>query len=302
MKKNNILMLWPVKKDYWPRAIEKENLVVVESTFKKMSFWGNVIRKIIVTYTLFLFPFLEKWKNDIDKYDVIIVQAARVTANIPKWLRKKGYKGRIIYWYWDPVSGSVNPNKVDLNACEIWSFDPKDCNKYNLKYNDTYYPIDERDLTNIDDREIYDVSYVGRDKGRIKELRKIESFFCDKGLQTYFYIVATKPYYLSAKKLMPPINYINVLRIINNSKAILDINQKEQSGLSMRCMESLFFNKKLITNNRYIKTYDWYCPENIYILGEDKRTILQFLETPYCDKEEVKQQYKFKFWLNKFFD
>lgn len=298
MSSQKILMLWPVKEDYWPRNISKLNLVTIDSMFKKQNFIGNIIRKICVLNGWFLNKFLSDWIKEYKNYDVIIVQASSVTKHIPKYLRKLNYKGRIIYWYWDPVSGSVNPNKIDRNDCEIWSFDIEDCKKFNLKFNNTYYVYDKEDYLNLRNKndEIYDVCYIGRDKGRLRYLKEIELKLKNQGLKTFFYIVATKPYSLSAKKLNPAIDYLEVLDIVSKSKAILDINQKDQSGLSMRCMESIFLNKKLITNNKFVLGNPLFKDDNVFIIDHD-RDLKSFLNKENKSLPNDIDIYSFENWL-----
>ena len=67
-------------------------------------------------------------------------------------------------------------------------------------------------------------------------------------------------------------------------------------------MEALFFEKKLITNNKDIKNYDFYNPSNIFILGENNiEDIKEFINKPY---EKVEQKiidyYDFEQWLSRF--
>ena len=77
------------------------------------------------------------------------------------------------------------------------------------------------------------------------------------------------------------IPYTEYLGIIFNCECIIDIIINEQSGLSLRVMEALFFNKKLITNNKYIADMDFYNPNNIYIFGVDKEPISNFMNKKY---------------------
>ena len=67
-------------------------------------------------------------------------------------------------------------------------------------------------------------------------------------------------------------------------------------------MEALFLEKKLITNNKDIKNYDFYNPSNIFILGENNiEDIKEFINKPY---EKVEQKiidyYDFEQWLSRF--
>ena len=76
--------------------------------------------------------------------------------------------------------------------------------------------------------------------------------------------------------------------MLSQSNCILDYNQEGQVGLTLRPMEALFLEKKLITNNKDIKNYDFYNPSNIFILGENNiEDIKEFINKPY---EKVEQK------------
>ena len=67
-------------------------------------------------------------------------------------------------------------------------------------------------------------------------------------------------------------------------------------------MEALFYEKKLITNNKNIINYDFYCKENIFILEKDDiEELPQFLKTPYKKIDnEIVNKYEFENWLEGF--
>jgi hypothetical protein len=58
-----------------------------------------------------------------------------------------------------------------------------------------------------------------------------------------------------------------------NSRAILDLPHPMQTGLTMRAIESVGANKKLITTAADIATYDFYRPENICIVNPERPRI-----------------------------
>ena len=64
----------------------------------------------------------------------------------------------------------------------------------------------------------------------------------------------------------------------------------------------MFFNKKLVTNNAYLKSCAFYDPRNIFILGQDQRTLATFLkeEPPAAWAQEVVATYSFEHWLQNF--
>lgn len=74
-------------------------------------------------------------------------------------------------------------------------------------------------------------------------------------------------------------------------------------GLTLRPMEALFFGRKLITTNKDIKNYDFYCPENIFILDEQPdEDIRAFLNAPMKKIPfDIVSGYTAERWLNGFF-
>lgn len=300
MNEDKVLMLWPDKRDYWPVQIKKRNTVEIEDAFYNHGIIYGAVRKMMAINGIGLNVLLGSWKKDIGQYDAIIVQASRITAYIPDFLRKKGYQGRIIYWYWDPVSGSILPEKINRKYCELWSFDYMDCQKYNMKFNDTYYVFDEPAVPG--NKTKWDVMFVGRDKGRLARLNEIKDQLDRNGLRTLFHIVPTKPYSFYIKKLASRISYEEILEIVKESGCILDINQKNQSGLSQRCMESLYFNKKILTDNVNVDKYKFFDEKMVLPLQEFSLYHIKDIITDSRNKysEEQREYYSFENWLSRF--
>ncbi len=83
---------------------------------------------------------------------------------------------------------------------------------------------------------------------------------------------------------------------VKRSSVLIDVAQNGQQGITLRVVEALFQNKKLITTNVAVLSMDGYSPDNIYIYGyEENRTLKEFIETPIC---VVKDSIKFKYTIN----
>lgn len=234
---------------------------------------------------------LGKWKSNLNKYDTIILHASEWTRNIPEWIHNQKPKLRIIYWYWNPVNKLSSPLKVTDTHVEFWTFDPIDAQKYGMKKNIQYYSKPKSESKNP---MIYeDVYFIGHNKGRQKVIKSIEEKLIRQQI-TYKFDVMKNNF----------IPYYEVCSEISHARSILEINQAGQAGLTLRAMESLFFEKKLITNNRNIKMMDFYSEKNIFILEE--RPILQlksFLFSPYDHSvDKYKNNYDLNAWFNNFFD
>ncbi len=92
------------------------------------------------------------------------------------------------------------------------------------------------------------------------------------------------------------------LGYIKKSKIIVDFLIGEHNGLSFRIFEGLKYGKKVITTNSNVRNYDFYHPDNFFILKEgdyDKIEIMDFIERPYYKIDEnIRMKYSFTNWLN----
>jgi hypothetical protein len=272
------------------------------SIYKEENFFNRILRKIHMTLHLpFFHIWYGEWKNHFSREKTIVLFDSLLDANIIQYIsiinRKKN--NRLIFWFWNPVREEyLKP--LHENNWEIWTFDKSEADKYNLKYNTQFYFNSFQPKTN----EIQnDVLFVGRDKGRGKYLHSLQQEFEKQGLISHFFISKDLKWY---EKLVKPRNnfmaYQSVLDLIGTSRAILDIVQEGQTGLTLRPLEALFLNRKLITNNQDIENYDFYDKQNIFILGKDDLSkIAPFIHSPMKHiPQEVKNYYNFSEWLKRF--
>ena len=176
---------------------------------------------------------------------------------------------RLVLIYLDPVSAIPAFYRKRISGLQfslIYSFDVKDCKKYGWIYTNELYSKNELLLK---DKPSHDVYFIGLDKGRAKELKQIYDYFCDAGLICDFNIIAEKStphisadgFNIHSRRL----SYKEVLAGINDSKCILEIVQNGQSGMTMRPYEAIFYNKRLLTNNRCLEEMPFYDPRYMQI-------------------------------------
>ena len=199
------------------------------------------------------------------EFENYIVYDATVSSEYIKWLHEHHMNSRIILFYDNPIANTdVDIKTIDRSYCECWSFDFTDCMKYKLKYNSEFY-FSELKISNQDNK--YDIMFLGRDKGRYNKLLELEKIFKELGLASYFHIVADNKIERYKKvRYKPQISYTEVLDLVSKSNVLLDILQDEQTGLTLRDMEAVFFNKKLITDNKEIINYNFYSSDNVFVL------------------------------------
>lgn len=264
---------------------------------------------------------------EVEKYKLIIIFDFIYAEDIIKYVRKKNKYCKIIYWLWDTVgtAGVTNSEKGLSNFKDlikkqklynfiVSSFDKEDCIKYRLKYNNstTYRYV----LPNV--KLKYDTFFCGREKGRINILVKLNNILSKVQVNSKIIICLTKKddfknntdikskdlnlLYNKFEIIFSKISYKEILRYINESRCLIDIVQCGQKGLTWRALEAIFYRKKLITNFKEIREYDFYKKENIFILGEDNiNNIRDFIYSEYVDvPENIIKKYTIDGWIENF--
>ena len=234
----------------------------------------------------------------VDDDTLIVFDGAVYDRYTLKYIAGHTKGKRLIFYYWDPVWRAIDPKFIPA-AYEIWSYSYTDCEKYGFLFNPTFF-FDNREEEGSHDI-LYDVYFLGKDKGRKRELAKLEQMLTNIGLRSLFYVTANHPK-LQKKGYLPPISYAENLEYVQKSKCLLDFYVDETAGLSLRTMESLFYNKKLITNNKQILRFDFYRKDNIFILGVDEeKELADFIDAPYSPVDaSIKEKYLFANWLKRF--
>lgn len=256
---------------------------------------GKLFRKI----GLYKFGNINSALNNLDSECIIVFDNGIQENSVLKWLANRYENSRLIFYYWNPVFRSISPLKIP-SKFELWSYSPEDCKEYNMRYNSTFY-FQKFIKESVQTKR--DVFFIGKNKGRLSELMKIEKSMKSYGLSTLFYITANHPR-LKQRRFQKAIPYNEVLNYVRESKSILDYYVNPQAGLSLRAMESMFLNKKIITNNTTFSSYDFYRKENVFILGQDKeRDLKVFLESSSVQLPlELKERYLFCRWLERMSD
>lgn len=278
------LILKNKKEIYFWKDLSKNYNVEELYSIDTDSFIFKVLKKIKIIS-------IGKWKKDIKKYDEFIIFESMYNKKISEIIKKKNKNCKVILYFWNPINENTKNILKDSNIDEFWTFDKMDSLKYKIKYNPQFYTkiVKISKDKNIEN----DITFLGRPKNRKNDILKIKNILDEKKLMTNFKIIDNEKDFVS---------YNQYLQMLSKSKCILDYNQNGQVGLSLRPMEALFLQKKLITNNKDIKTYNFYNSNNIFILGEDNiEKIKDFIDSPYKKiDQKIIDYYDFEQWLKRF--
>jgi len=97
--------------------------------------------------------------------------------------------------------------------------------------------------------------------------------------------------------------YGDYLGYVHKTKVLIDLLHPIHEGLSFRAMEATCLDKKLITNNKRIREYDFYRPANVFVWNGDRDDLAAFLQAerePLPDS--IKKKYGFRNWLQNLLD
>lgn len=221
-----------------------------------------------------------------------------ITRKYLEWLRKSFPEAMIIFQYNNLVGTArhILPNDIPEGIYPI-TYDEDDSKKYGIRLNKNGAYI--YSAKNVKKDIKYDVIFVGRDKGRAEYLLHLQSEMNRMGLVTKFLIMPNGRFYIPKKYYSKPIPYKEIAKLLSQSKAVLNIGLPGLKGATVRDYESIFYQVKLITNNSNIKTYDFYKPENVFILGERNLSELSdFLRTPYIPvSQDILRRYTLDFMI-----
>lgn len=228
----------------------------------------------------------EKIENINKKIDIIIVvKGDMLTKACIALLRSKWPNAKIVLYLWDPVS-YIHGIKAKLKLYDkIFSFDTEDCNKYGFEFRPLFSDLTDRGVTNSNIQPSkYDICFFGTMYGdRFKIVYFFNRFCQSNNLRFYHFCYVNgnfmKIFYWLTNSFCRKlgVNKLNTIpktkkeieKILDDSKAVLDVNDNEQSGLTIRTLETVLRNKRLITTNTEIANYDFYNPNNILIIPRD---------------------------------
>ncbi len=224
-----------------------------------------------------------KWKKGVTNIFIIPHEQQPCIQNVEflKWIRRKGGKlvlvmVNAIHNYQNPMigrsswkNGGVQLSILQKYCDRIYSMSPYDAEKLHLPFLnwDVYSLENNKNAVPI----VWDIFFVGGLKDRLKVLSRLAKRFQEEGIRAKMHILGTpsgqaggvlKKYFNSSKGYLP---YPEVQQNVRKSNCILELVEAKQTCLTLRTMEALTYNKKLLTNNKYIKDFKYYDPRYIQV-------------------------------------
>ena len=225
--------------------------------------------------------FERRIQQDIDslaniKFDIIfVIKGEYLSESNMRSLKQNNPQSRYVLYLWDSWK-NIDNREVLLKYFkgDIFSFDSVDSKDYGFKLRPLFYIPAE-----TSDERIIDISFVGVNHSRryewlsnLKQIAKsnnlIYFIYLNVGYFNYY-----KNLYLTHRYKMDDIDilkkeilpFVEYQRVSLSSRIVLDYPNDNQTGLTMRTIESLGMGARLITTNKYIKEYSD-IPNDLYLV------------------------------------
>lgn len=250
-------------------------------------------------------------KKDYDY--ILIIKCDMISPRILLSLRKTFPNARLCLYMYDSIKNVPGIASKFRYFDTVSSFDLEDCEKHKeLRFRPLFYG-DQFRSKKKEHPYRYDISFIGTiHSDRYSIIKNVEDLAKNRNLETFWYLYLQSRFMYFFYKLtkrefkdtdsttfdyekMPA---KNIAEVVEDSRIILDIQHPKQTGLTMRTIEMIGMNKKLITTNESITKYDFYNPDNIAVIDRKNIDIpIDFLEKKYCPiPEAVYNRYSLSTW------
>ncbi|MFJ5453731.1 hypothetical protein ACIPT4_11840 [Pectobacterium jejuense] len=271
--------------------------------------WGGIFSRIAFLRRYFQKKHEENIVNlakNGEYNQVFFIKAVDCSFGFIKSLREVLPKSEFILYEWDSLKRFPSVLERLPLFDRVLSFDRKDA----LDYPGVEFrPLFFRNVDNAKKEKFdFDLVFIGlMHSSRLSGVRKIQRKAENEGLLMYVYMTTNLITWIklwlrgqSKDVHVKQLDYKNVMSINNRSSIVLDLPHPDQMGLTMRSIESIGLDKKIITTGKDIVNYDFYNQNNVCVINIDDPYISSdFLNSFYEDlDDETKSNYSLDKWLS----
>lgn len=244
---------------------------------------------------------------------VLVIKGEGLPRHALATLKAAKPEARFHLYLWDSVQNTRNSGMIAPIFDSIHTFDPIDAHRYGWHHRPLFAsPATSRSVANEWEWE-NDWAFIGSvHSDRVKIIKRLRRM--NNGLKSYVYgFIPGKTLWwlrhlfswslwkkeginLSTKVLAPE----HVKKILSKARSILDIEHPNQRGLTMRTIETLLSNQKLITTNPRIRDTDLFDETRVCIIERARPKIPDaFFQHEFRPlSTELQYKYSIKGWLD----
>ena len=234
----------------------------------------------------------------------IVIRPDKLDLNTIEKIHSTAHK--VVAYQWDGLARFPKVFKIINQFERFFIFDLEDYHLYKDRYpnllpcTNFYFDIPEEEVALNSKEVLYVGVYI---KDRIQSLIRVVNALSKYDLTlnvNLFYGRKTSPFFHPHITFFSKgLNYAQYLTLTKKAAVLLDIKTIDHNGLSFRIFEAIKYQKKLITDNKSIKLYDFYHPNNFYVVENDLfEGLSDFLESDFVPlSEDIRQKYSFSNWV-----
>lgn len=244
---------------------------------------------------------------------IVVINGQYLTSHMISQVREKNLLkgGKMVLYYWDSLD-IIKDDILRWSSFDgLFSFDYNDCLNHKgilhflpLFYCDKYWTKgvaqQEYDLVTIGSFMLNRYEIINRIKER-NPLLNIDSYLYISKWQIMFHKTFRHKYdKVKYDELMyKKMDVEAIMKYYLSSKAVLDISAEGQNGLTMRTFETLAMHRKLITTNQSVKEYDFYSPDNIFVIQGPDYLLppKEWFDRSFSIPDAIIQKYSIDSWI-----
>ena len=257
---------------------------------------------------------LEEILSNLDYFAVI--RGSSLRPDILKWVRDNVPKTcKFMMYQWDCVKNNAMASEIAPFFDRVSTFDINDSEEKDWIYRPLFYIPDYVDPNIEKDIDVLFICALHSNRANI--LNQLKKITAEKGYRLKAVVHLNKVLYYKYKYInkkpevveaddsdltFKPISIRESYKLYSRSKVVVDYTNTNQTGFTMRSIESFGNKCKLITNNTLIQDSDLYNEHNVYVYDEDSFSIPDGFVTGDLAMipTEVYEKYTLQKWVDDF--
>lgn len=259
-------------------------------------------------------------QKEYDKILLVAGMTCAFSADMFAEMKTLQPKADFIMYQWDSEVNLPYCRKMHPYFDRVYTFEKADCKPGSVyRFKPTFYTRIYEEIAKKEKTDwTYDCSYIGT--AHPKKYREInqmaEELKPDLPRQFIYHYIPSVLKYVYHKVMAPEYRKAHyrdfqkaklsgeeVRKVMEESRCILDAPQGGQTGLTLRCLECMAGERKLVTTNTDIVNYDFYRKSNILVYPGTAEERKEFFEKPYEKlPEELYEKYSLRSWIKTLLD
>ena len=245
---------------------------------------------------------LEDNRNEDIDMMLVIFAAGYFKPKHMSLFRQYFPNAEVVYYSWDAIANYPTTKALFDSADRAYTFDLADSEMYGISFLPLFYIPSVLKKKKL----VYDCSSIMSFQPEKSESMKTLLKTIPPDTHNFIYLRVGNEMLQFRMKLFSrrqikgleqyfhkeSLSRDDVISTFAASAAVIDCPRPHQNGLTMRTFEVLSLERKLITTNENITKYEFYTPNNIYVIDEEHKSIPKsFFETPFDTKYTLNEKY-----------